>query len=477
MLNVRELGIRPDGLLSSRSQAPMMARKPKQSFENVLNEKTTVEPQDTGAGETEKLNEKETIRQEVRSAKKPVKATKEDQVDNEKLAGETNEVKEVDETFEKVKKLLTKLGLTDEEAVELMEMIPPEMMENLEAMLVKLDAGAMEVHPEALQVEMVNILEKVEVFLETAIKNMEQVQGDQAISIEQVEHLLQKVETAQQEVVQATPEAFSDMLESVQTTNQQQPMEAKSQGKVDKDQTQAVETSDTQVKETTSASEVKPVEAVKPTNQVAADKPSDGPSKEVDGQVTKAEAGSTDAGDQMVKDSAGEQVDVLKFENTLIKSAEVSATAETTRPQMSQKIMEQVVNGTRLQLNVTEQGSEMLIKLKPADLGNVELKVSIHKGVLMAEIQVENQTVKEALESNLSDLKNALDDKGYSIEGMEVNVRQDSNPEDQSFEERFFGMRKQKKSGVFSLDNAESVSLESINRSLAGMNSTIEYLG
>jgi flagellar hook-length control protein FliK len=64
----------------------------------------------------------------------------------------------------------------------------------------------------------------------------------------------------------------------------------------------------------------------------------------------------------------------------------------------------------------------MLIKLQPEQLGDVEVKVSMHKGVVLAEIKVENETVKAAIETNLDQLKNALSQKGYNTNQISVAI-------------------------------------------------------
>jgi flagellar hook-length control protein FliK len=73
-------------------------------------------------------------------------------------------------------------------------------------------------------------------------------------------------------------------------------------------------------------------------------------------------------------------------------------------------------------LTVGEHGSQMLIKLQPEQLGDVEVKVSMHKGVVLAEIKVENETVKAVIETNLDQLKNALSQKGYNTNQISVAI-------------------------------------------------------
>ncbi|MEA1974613.1 MAG: flagellar hook-length control protein FliK [Bacillota bacterium] len=75
--------------------------------------------------------------------------------------------------------------------------------------------------------------------------------------------------------------------------------------------------------------------------------------------------------------------------------------------------------------------SEMKVLLNPKSLGKVELKMTIEKGNVIAEFKVESMIVKQALESNLQDLKNALSEKGYSLDELNVSVG-DDNQENQN---------------------------------------------
>ncbi len=103
-------------------------------------------------------------------------------------------------------------------------------------------------------------------------------------------------------------------------------------------------------------------------------------------------------------------------------------------------------------------------------MGNVELKVSIEKGVLLAEFNVESQIVKEALESNLADLRNALSDKGFSIHDLNVSVNQEqTNQQQQHPRQRF--VRQQNRIELQTAEHLfERASLESYNTA-----STIDF--
>ncbi len=67
--------------------------------------------------------------------------------------------------------------------------------------------------------------------------------------------------------------------------------------------------------------------------------------------------------------------------------------------------------------------------------------MAFEKGTILAQIQVENQTVKGIIESNLDDLKSSLRNEGYEIGDLDVSVNKE-NAGDQSHQS-FSQQRKQ----------------------------------
>jgi flagellar hook-length control protein FliK len=85
-------------------------------------------------------------------------------------------------------------------------------------------------------------------------------------------------------------------------------------------------------------------------------------------------------------------------------------------------ILTQVQEGVKTTLKVTGDSSEMVMKLKPESLGDVSVKITVHKNSIIAEMTVQSQIVKEALEASLMDLKSTLKDKGFDVSQINVNV-------------------------------------------------------
>lgn len=117
--------------------------------------------------------------------------------------------------------------------------------------------------------------------------------------------------------------------------------------------------------------------------------------------------------------------------------------------------------------------SEMKVLLDPKSLGKVELKLTIEKGNVLAEFEVQNTTVKQAIESNLQDLRNALSEKGYALEGLDVSVNQenqDESDQNQQYFENIFEASEDEETDSIALIE-ESKMLNILNRR------AISYLG
>ena len=142
-----------------------------------------------------------------------------------------------------------------------------------------------------------------------------------------------------------------------------------------------------------------------------------------------------------------EMSDNFKIESGKIINAEMKSEAilRNSKTPFEQKIMDQIVKGTKMTFNVGKDMSEVIIKLNPKELGNVAMKISVHNETLVAEFNVDSKIVKETLESNLEDLRTALQEKGFSIEGMNVSVNQDSKNSFQEFEQMFKSQKGKKK--------------------------------
>lgn len=87
------------------------------------------------------------------------------------------------------------------------------------------------------------------------------------------------------------------------------------------------------------------------------------------------------------------------------------------------EIIEQVISKARVVLS--DSKAEMLLDLKPENLGRLSLKVATENGIVTARFIAESEEVKHVLEANMQLLKDALGEQGFSIHELNVYVNRD----------------------------------------------------
>lgn len=85
-----------------------------------------------------------------------------------------------------------------------------------------------------------------------------------------------------------------------------------------------------------------------------------------------------------------------------------------------------IINQVIKKADLIVQGShqEMVMKLEPESLGKLNLKLVVENGLVTAKFVAESHQVKEVLESNFNQLKDALQDKGIAVQNFSVSVGQ-----------------------------------------------------
>lgn len=109
---------------------------------------------------------------------------------------------------------------------------------------------------------------------------------------------------------------------------------------------------------------------------------------------------------------------IEKVTQTFNESSEVQSftTIDTT------DVINQITESIKIDL--TADTSEISLKLHPESLGNVSVKVTAnHEGVLTAQFTAQNESVKAIIESQAVVLKESLENKGVTVEAVEVLVQ------------------------------------------------------
>lgn len=148
---------------------------------------------------------------------------------------------------------------------------------------------------------------------------------------------------------------------------------------------------------------------------------------EVKEDVTKEHAGGHEqkGNENSQKESEGKlqadslQIDAL-FQNRT-QTAEVSfeQTAAVFSEQ-TREIMDQIMDYMKIQLKPGMDQLEM--QLHPESLGTVHIQLSSKGGEVTAQFQVQNETVKAAIESQITTLQESLKEQGIKVEAVQVTV-------------------------------------------------------
>lgn len=75
-----------------------------------------------------------------------------------------------------------------------------------------------------------------------------------------------------------------------------------------------------------------------------------------------------------------------------------------------------------LRVAVREEGREITINLRPAELGSMTIRVTMQDGVLQAHIAADRPESARLLEQSLSNLQDMLADRGYEMGSLDVNT-------------------------------------------------------
>lgn len=99
------------------------------------------------------------------------------------------------------------------------------------------------------------------------------------------------------------------------------------------------------------------------------------------------------------------------------------------RLQQMQDIVNQVVE--KIKVTLSSDSTSMEMQLNPENLGKVNVSVVSKNGEMTATFVVENQLAKEALESQMTTLRESFNEQGIKVEAIEVMVAEQGLSQDQ----------------------------------------------
>ena len=171
----------------------------------------------------------------------------------------------------------------------------------------------------------------------------------------------------------------------------------------------------------------------------------------------------------------------ISFEGDMVVSKSFDGTSY--RPVSSSEILDQIV--TKAVLTMNDDKTSMKLQLSPGYLGKVSVDVTAEQGQVKGSFVVENQAVKEMLESNMVQLKEQLEQNGIKVEKIEVSVGdagQFSQKEESQAKQQFNRNRRLSKIQGVRGRSEEDLSISSLDAEQSTSNisdyyqeSTVEY--
>ncbi len=124
-------------------------------------------------------------------------------------------------------------------------------------------------------------------------------------------------------------------------------------------------------------------------------------------------------------DMANEHAGTVVFsESQSIMPQEAAIPQEAAVPYASQvdaiELIEQIARQVRV--TITSEVTSMEMQLNPENLGKIYLNVTEKEGAVRAQITAQNQVVKEALETQVAELRQTLNQQGIKVDAIEVTV-------------------------------------------------------
>ncbi|MBP5383817.1 MAG: flagellar hook-length control protein FliK [Lachnospiraceae bacterium] len=85
-----------------------------------------------------------------------------------------------------------------------------------------------------------------------------------------------------------------------------------------------------------------------------------------------------------------------------------------------QEIVDQVTDYVKV--NISPETTSMELQLHPASLGTIHMNIASQNGIVTAQLLVQNESVKAALEAQLATLQETFEEQGTKVEAVEVAV-------------------------------------------------------
>ena len=142
-------------------------------------------------------------------------------------------------------------------------------------------------------------------------------------------------------------------------------------------------------------------------------------------------------------------VDVLA-KNAVTETGEAGLNAAAQVREIANQIMEQI------RITITPEVTNMELQLNPEHLGRVNHTITEKEGMMTAQFTTQTEVAKEAIESQMTVLRESLQNQGIKVEAIEVTVSEFGFERDRQSEQNGNGEpEKRRKSGHFTVEDTE----------------------
>ncbi|MBO5241435.1 MAG: flagellar hook-length control protein FliK [Lachnospiraceae bacterium] len=293
-----------------------------------------------------------------------------------------------------VKEIAQKFGVSEEEVREVMEMLGFQAVDLLsQGNMVSLVAQLTDMQPVDVLTDG-NLFAQITEVTTQVQEQLQTVADELGVSLEQLQTMVEKQMQAG-EVIEAVPQTYvnEDVAEAETVAEPEMPVTA--QPEESKEEPKQVA-----AKEETVAAVANSVEDEKP---------------EMAGQQKKSDAGEPELMQQ------GQNVQVLKGDiKAEIPGQNTPVFERSMDIEQTRELINQIADYVKV--SRSETISSMEIQLHPVELGTVNLEVVAKDGNVSARLAVQDEAVRAALESQVTQLRETLQEQGLKIDAVEVTV-------------------------------------------------------
>ena len=396
--------------------------------------------------------------------------------------------KQLDSFENNVKEVLKEeLGVTDEQIEAAMEklgmtaidLIDPKQLASLVTEL----TGCQDVGELLCNNNFLDILKEVGVLTEDLLKELgvtgEELKEVYQVLQEQTEDIMPGDVSNEMDVEVAMP---SDVVTQPEVETKQQ---TKQPDAVQPAEKEAV-TADKVTKETATVTVGKNTEKNVTETETAEEQTEEEPTAD-NLTAKKTETPEQQTGSQLNQQNHGNETVTVQVNTTqqTVNAGTTEVVTEFTKQLDTENIIKQIVEFTKI--NVSDAQTTMEMQLNPENLGKIYLEVTSKEGTVSARIVAQNEFVREALETQIVELKQNMNQAGIKVDAVEVtvgshefekNLEQNQKQEEQQAEEREKASGKTRRLNLNDLDELAGVMTEEENlvaQMMADQGNSIDY--